>query len=36
MEADLRRRDFTINAMAIRLDGDHFGELLDPSTDKAT
>jgi tRNA nucleotidyltransferase (CCA-adding enzyme) len=27
---DLRRRDFTINAMAVRLDGDHFGELLDP------
>lgn len=30
MEDDLRRRDFTINAMAIRLDGEHFGELLDP------
>jgi tRNA nucleotidyltransferase (CCA-adding enzyme) len=29
IEADLRRRDFTINAMAIRLDGDHFGELRD-------
>jgi tRNA nucleotidyltransferase (CCA-adding enzyme) len=27
---DLRRRDFTINAMAVRLDGDHFGELSDP------
>ncbi|RJP51642.1 MAG: CCA tRNA nucleotidyltransferase [Anaerolineaceae bacterium] len=27
---DLRRRDFTINAMAVRLDGDHFGELADP------
>ena len=26
---DLRRRDFTINAMAIRLDGSHFGELRD-------
>lgn len=29
IEADLRRRDFTINAMAIRLDGRHFGELVD-------
>jgi tRNA nucleotidyltransferase (CCA-adding enzyme) len=27
---DLRRRDFTINALALRLDGAHFGELLDP------
>ena len=27
---DLRRRDFTVNAMAVRLDGDHFGELTDP------
>jgi tRNA nucleotidyltransferase (CCA-adding enzyme) len=27
---DLRRRDFTINAMAVRLDGEHFGELTDP------
>lgn len=27
---DLRRRDFTINAMAVRIDGGHFGELLDP------
>ena len=26
---DLRRRDFTINALAIRLDGLHFGELRD-------
>ena len=26
---DLRRRDFTINAMAVRLDGNHFGELVD-------
>jgi tRNA nucleotidyltransferase (CCA-adding enzyme) len=25
----LRRRDFTINAMAVRLDGAHFGELRD-------
>lgn len=30
IEDDLRRRDFTINAMAIRIDGGHFGELLDP------
>jgi tRNA nucleotidyltransferase (CCA-adding enzyme) len=29
IENDLRRRDFTINAMAIRLDGDHYGELRD-------
>jgi len=26
---DLRRRDFTINALAVRLDGSHFGELRD-------
>ena len=26
---DLRRRDFTINTLALRLDGDHFGELRD-------
>ena len=30
IDADLRRRDFSINAMALRLDGQHFGELLDP------
>jgi tRNA nucleotidyltransferase (CCA-adding enzyme) len=29
IEDDLRRRDFSINAMAIRLDGDHYGELRD-------
>lgn len=27
---DLARRDFSINAMAIRLDGDRAGQLLDP------
>jgi len=26
---DLHRRDFTINALAARLDGDHFSEMLD-------
>ena len=29
IKEDLYRRDFTINAMAIRLDPAHFGELLD-------
>ena len=29
IEDDIRRRDFTINALAIRLDGAHFGELRD-------
>jgi tRNA nucleotidyltransferase (CCA-adding enzyme) len=27
---DLRRRDFTINAMALRLDGSRYGQLYDP------
>lgn len=30
MDDDLRRRDFTVNAMAVRLDGQGFGEILDP------
>jgi tRNA nucleotidyltransferase (CCA-adding enzyme) len=29
LEDDLRRRDFRINALAVRLDGSHFGELRD-------
>ena len=35
IEDDLRRRDFTVNAMAIRLDGAHFGELFDPLNGQA-
>ncbi len=30
IEDDLRRRDFSINAMALRLDGEGLGEILDP------
>lgn len=30
IEEDLSRRDFTINAMALRLDGEGLGEILDP------
>lgn len=30
IDDDLRRRDFTINAMALRLDGRYWGELHDP------
>lgn len=29
LEDDLHRRDFTINTLAVRLDGEHFGELRD-------
>ncbi len=35
IDDDLHRRDFTVNAMAVRLDGDHFGELLDPLNGQA-
>lgn len=30
LEEDLHRRDFTINAMALRLNQESFGELIDP------
>jgi tRNA nucleotidyltransferase (CCA-adding enzyme) len=30
IDDDLRRRDFTINAMALRLDGRYYGRLHDP------
>ena len=30
IDDDLRRRDFTINTLALRLDGRHYGEILDP------
>lgn len=29
IKADLHRRDFTINTLAVRLDSGHYGELLD-------
>jgi tRNA nucleotidyltransferase (CCA-adding enzyme) len=29
IEDDIRRRDFTVNTLALRLDGQHFGELRD-------
>lgn len=30
IKLDLHRRDFTINTLALRLDGAHYGQLLDP------
>lgn len=30
LQDDMERRDFTINAMAICVNNDHFGELIDP------
>ncbi len=30
LQDDLLRRDFTINAMAIQIDGEQFGDLIDP------
>jgi len=30
IDDDLRRRDFTVNAMALRLDGGFFGDIFDP------
>lgn len=29
IEEDIRRRDFTINTLAVRLDGNHYGEVRD-------
>ncbi|MBP9502504.1 MAG: CBS domain-containing protein [Candidatus Promineofilum sp.] len=29
IKLDLHRRDFTINTLAVRLDGDHLGQMLD-------
>jgi tRNA nucleotidyltransferase (CCA-adding enzyme) len=35
LQDDLQRRDFTISAIALRLDGPHFGELHDPLDGRA-
>ena len=34
IEADLSRRDFTINALAVRLNPQQFGRMLDPYGDR--
>jgi tRNA nucleotidyltransferase (CCA-adding enzyme) len=34
IDSDLARRDFTVNAMAVKLNPSHFGELLDPHRGK--
>src|SRR5512138_3468905 len=35
IDDDLRRRDFTINAIAIRLDGQHYGDVRDDLNGRA-
>ncbi len=35
LEDDQKRRDFTINAMAIRLDSENFGNFIDPFSGEA-
>jgi tRNA nucleotidyltransferase (CCA-adding enzyme) len=35
LEEDLKRRDFTINAMAIGLSGENYGKLYDPCNGKS-
>ncbi len=35
LHEDILRRDFTINTLAMRLDGDHFGELRDDLNGRA-
>ncbi len=35
LEDDLRRRDFTVNAMAMHIDPDRFGDLIDPFDGRA-
>ncbi len=35
LDEDQRRRDFTVNAMGLRLDADRFGEVIDPFDGRA-